>query len=540
MPRMFRIVIALAALGSSAAEAQTLTTESNVDYYGGDYTSFVPKKPSAQLCSDACAKDKRCVAYTFARPSSGSLKGRCYLKAKIGKRRADKCCTSGRRISNDNGRAGHQPGLGIKPQIIRPTRRGTSAPDNGRAPSVEVPSLPGGRLTFSSETNVDYHGGDYDSFVPRRPDANECRRRCVAKSRCVAYTFLRPNRTHAGGRCYLKNRLGERRLDRCCESGKKVIVGLPTPNNLVARETCVKQTPVRVARFLRSETSSPGSRVRAMVLHNDPYSGIDQDSYVSFNGRRIPITIAPLTSGIAGRKWYFNNVRSHGGGIDVPVPGARSLDQGSYIRLGNDHLPCDANDVAEFRYGGFVVGWHVNVGDEARKEFKGYTARGNDNLVRDLDLIRTTGRTNSRTSAELRYGIAIEVDTRNDIFRIYRTSSCFKGHLAGPPVWRPELRRKIIDELKTHASKLTEMWDLHARTRFTILREWLEIPGNVDLKSFRWSRSDQTEFEICYRSRTGTGRAAGSPPSQSQDDTAPETGSEARRPPETGTEMRRQ
>jgi PAN domain/Putative metal-binding motif len=92
-----RILAAVAILVASAAGtiAQQLTTEKNVDYYGGDYTSFVPKKPSAQLCSDACAKDKRCVAYTFARPSSGSPKGRCYLKAKIGKRRADKCCESG-------------------------------------------------------------------------------------------------------------------------------------------------------------------------------------------------------------------------------------------------------------------------------------------------------------------------------------------------------------------------------------------------------------------------------------------------------------
>ena len=80
-----------------STRAGQLRPEKNTDYYGGDYTSFVPKSPSWKHCSAACSKAAKCVAYTYVRPSKQSPQGRCYLKSKLGKRAANKCCISGRR-----------------------------------------------------------------------------------------------------------------------------------------------------------------------------------------------------------------------------------------------------------------------------------------------------------------------------------------------------------------------------------------------------------------------------------------------------------
>lgn len=81
-------------ISSIDVSATTMPRENNVDYLGGDYNSFVPKRGAVDVCRKACSQDKRCVAYTFARPSKESPRGKCYLKTKIGKRRADKCCIS--------------------------------------------------------------------------------------------------------------------------------------------------------------------------------------------------------------------------------------------------------------------------------------------------------------------------------------------------------------------------------------------------------------------------------------------------------------
>lgn len=87
--------IAAFAAWAGAAGAQELTVENNIDYYGGDYTSFEPAKPDAGICRDACAKDAKCIAYTFLRPADKKAKGRCFLKSTMGKRTPNKCCISG-------------------------------------------------------------------------------------------------------------------------------------------------------------------------------------------------------------------------------------------------------------------------------------------------------------------------------------------------------------------------------------------------------------------------------------------------------------
>jgi hypothetical protein len=77
---------------SGEGVAQELTIESNIDYFGGDYTSFETKSRNAEECRKACAADgPRCQSYAYVRPTNDAPNARCYLKSVVGKRTASAC-----------------------------------------------------------------------------------------------------------------------------------------------------------------------------------------------------------------------------------------------------------------------------------------------------------------------------------------------------------------------------------------------------------------------------------------------------------------
>lgn len=70
--------------------------EYSIDRAGGDYHSFAVKRdPHGAPCAQACKADKRCRAWTYARPGYSGARARCFLKQRITPPRPKPCCISG-------------------------------------------------------------------------------------------------------------------------------------------------------------------------------------------------------------------------------------------------------------------------------------------------------------------------------------------------------------------------------------------------------------------------------------------------------------
>ncbi len=195
-----------------------MTREPNVDYYGGDYTSFVPRRADVNECSNACTRDRRCQAFTYVKPNAASRLGRCYLKGSLGRRRKHTCCISGRR----KGKRQTTTANPIAPPNRQP-RIARRIPNNQRPATRrnDVRTSVAGKGVLKLEKNIDYYGGDYASFVPKQATAGICGKACRNDKRCVAFTYVRPSPSSPRGKCYLKAKLGKRSTNPCCISGRR-------------------------------------------------------------------------------------------------------------------------------------------------------------------------------------------------------------------------------------------------------------------------------------------------------------------------------
>jgi len=82
--------------GAGVVELRPGPIETAIDRFGGDYKSFeLASDPTGQSCRKACEGDKRCRAWTYARPGYLGSSARCYLKDKITRPRRKPCCLSG-------------------------------------------------------------------------------------------------------------------------------------------------------------------------------------------------------------------------------------------------------------------------------------------------------------------------------------------------------------------------------------------------------------------------------------------------------------
>jgi len=82
--------------GSGVIAPRGSRLEFGIDRLGGDYSNIeVAASPTGQTCADACAQDKRCRAWTYARAGYGLSAPRCYLKDKVTPPRRRPCCISG-------------------------------------------------------------------------------------------------------------------------------------------------------------------------------------------------------------------------------------------------------------------------------------------------------------------------------------------------------------------------------------------------------------------------------------------------------------
>lgn len=82
--------------GSGVIEPRLGDIEYSTDRFGGDYKNIEVAPDSAgETCKEACEKDNRCRAWTYARQGYFSGAPRCYLKDQIKPPRHKPCCISG-------------------------------------------------------------------------------------------------------------------------------------------------------------------------------------------------------------------------------------------------------------------------------------------------------------------------------------------------------------------------------------------------------------------------------------------------------------
>ena len=164
--------------------SQMSPMERGVNRPGLDYSSFEQPVDDPAVCSNACARDQKCRAWTYVRPNIQGPHPRCWLKSGIPSPQSDGCCVSGTKRSETSRQARMSP----------------------------------------MEMDRNRPGGDYNSFNLAAADPRLCQDRCQVDPQCQAWTYVKPGVQGQWARCWLKNAAPPSRPDTCCVSGTKVSV----------------------------------------------------------------------------------------------------------------------------------------------------------------------------------------------------------------------------------------------------------------------------------------------------------------------------
>lgn len=94
----FRLPLCLSALVAcltATAASAAVTTETDTDRAGSDYSGYDLSSADPALCRKACEDDAQCKAYTYVKPGVQGPKARCYLKNTVPSASHNSCCVSG-------------------------------------------------------------------------------------------------------------------------------------------------------------------------------------------------------------------------------------------------------------------------------------------------------------------------------------------------------------------------------------------------------------------------------------------------------------
>jgi hypothetical protein len=99
---LFLLVFAIA-FDADQAYAQAVypmsALEWNTDRLGLDYNVFELQTPDPALCQDACATDRRCMAWTYVQPNTfQGPQARCWLKQALPPPSYNPSCVSGYKL----------------------------------------------------------------------------------------------------------------------------------------------------------------------------------------------------------------------------------------------------------------------------------------------------------------------------------------------------------------------------------------------------------------------------------------------------------
>lgn len=159
-----------------------------VNLPGADYNDFDLPAANPKLCSDNCAGDPACQAWTYVNPGIQGAQARCYLKNAIPAQVANSCCISGVKL-----------------------------------PPPPPPLPPGAQF------NKDRPGGDYSDFDLPAANPTLCFNSCQADGACLAWTYAKPGAVGPSPHCYLKNPAPAAVDNPCCISGAKAAPPPPLP-----------------------------------------------------------------------------------------------------------------------------------------------------------------------------------------------------------------------------------------------------------------------------------------------------------------------
>jgi hypothetical protein len=86
---------ALPDLNFQATELGSVTLELNTNRPGHDYRDFDLREAKPELCRDACAADRGCMAFAYVKPGIQGDHARCWLKDGVSPAEHAPCCASG-------------------------------------------------------------------------------------------------------------------------------------------------------------------------------------------------------------------------------------------------------------------------------------------------------------------------------------------------------------------------------------------------------------------------------------------------------------
>ncbi len=166
--------------------AQSFTKDSMMwdkNLPGLDYSSFDQPVADPAYCSNACARDPQCKAWTYVKPGIQGPSSRCWLKYAAPQPQQNSCCVSGK-----------------KQQVERQSRKFRMNP---------------------MEWNWDRPGMNYNNFDLPYDNPGLCQSECQRDPRCRAWTYVKPGFQGPSPRCWLKGTVPPARKDPCCVSGTK-------------------------------------------------------------------------------------------------------------------------------------------------------------------------------------------------------------------------------------------------------------------------------------------------------------------------------
>lgn len=178
-----RVTISMPALSEGPVQGMA-PLEGATDRHGSDYYHFTTRAPDD--CAEACARDERCLAFTYVRAGVQGRLPVCWLKTHVPGPAHNECCVSGVKVFE-----------------------GPAAP----APEASGPMGP-------DEWNIGRDGSDYAHFIVAAP--GQCREACARDGRCRAFTYVGASIQARRPVCWLKHSVPRATPRRSQISGVKL------------------------------------------------------------------------------------------------------------------------------------------------------------------------------------------------------------------------------------------------------------------------------------------------------------------------------
>jgi hypothetical protein len=144
-----------------------------------------------------------------------------------------------------------------------------------------------------AQVGFDRPGGDYQGFILKSADPNQCASRCEHDARCHAWSFSYPITENANAMCWLKNEVHARLAAPCCVSGVRGS-GVVEPHS----------------GSLEFGIDRPGGDYRSFELPADPLAGLCRTTCDSEARCRAWTYVRPGYAGPAAHCYLKDHIKA--------------------------------------------------------------------------------------------------------------------------------------------------------------------------------------------------------------------------------------